>query len=72
MRRAARYRVEARPVRWAAVAPSPVGEDFPWQDRRRVRWLVRRIAVEDGEWLARFLPWLRSEANMRSPPRWKR
>ncbi|NRQ30614.1 TROVE domain-containing protein [Nonomuraea sp. NN258] len=30
--------------------------------------LVHQVAVEDGEWLARFLPWLRGEANMRSAP----
>lgn len=34
----------------------------------RFRTLVHQVAVEDGEWLSRFLPWLRSEANMRSAP----
>ncbi|MBB6349455.1 hypothetical protein FHU36_006000 [Nonomuraea muscovyensis] len=34
----------------------------------RFRALAHEVAVEDGEWLARFLPWLRSEANMRSAP----
>ncbi|MEV0145867.1 MULTISPECIES: TROVE domain-containing protein [unclassified Nonomuraea] len=34
----------------------------------RFRALVHQVAVEDGEWLARFLPWLRSEANLRSVP----
>lgn len=34
----------------------------------RFRTLVHRVAVEDGEWLARFLPWLRSQGNMRSAP----
>jgi hypothetical protein len=34
----------------------------------RFRALVHQVAVEDGEWLARFLPWLRSEANMRTAP----
>ncbi|MEV4159263.1 TROVE domain-containing protein [Nonomuraea dietziae] len=34
----------------------------------RFRRLVHQVAVEDVEWLARFLPWLRSEANMRSAP----
>lgn len=28
--------------------------------------LARQVAVEDPAWLARFLPWLRGEANMRS------
>ncbi|MEU4511797.1 TROVE domain-containing protein [Nonomuraea wenchangensis] len=30
--------------------------------------LVRTVAVEDFDWLSRFLPWLRTEANMRSAP----
>ncbi|MEU4541426.1 TROVE domain-containing protein [Streptosporangium sp. NPDC023825] len=34
----------------------------------RFRRLVHRVAVEDGEWMARFLPWLRGEANMRTAP----
>ncbi|MGR6922586.1 TROVE domain-containing protein [[Actinomadura] parvosata] len=34
----------------------------------RFRALVHQVAVQDGEWLARFLPWLRTEANMRSAP----
>lgn len=34
----------------------------------RLRQLVHKVAVEDVGWLARFLPWLRSEANMRSAP----
>nr|WP_182909023.1 TROVE domain-containing protein [Microbispora sp. H13382] len=32
----------------------------------RFRALVHRVAVEDGDWMARFLPWLRGGANMRS------
>jgi hypothetical protein len=28
--------------------------------------LVRQVAVEDPDWMVRFVPWLRSEANMRS------
>lgn len=28
--------------------------------------LVRAVAVADPDWMARFLPWLRAEANMRS------
>lgn len=34
----------------------------------RFRQLVHTVAVEDGEWMARFLPWLRGTANMRSAP----
>ncbi|MFI0369680.1 TROVE domain-containing protein [Actinomadura sp. 1N219] len=34
----------------------------------RFRDLVRRVAVDDADWTAGFLPWLRGEANMRSAP----
>ncbi|WUI03892.1 hypothetical protein OHR68_19520 [Spirillospora sp. NBC_00431] len=34
----------------------------------RFRDLVHRVAVDDPEWMAGFLPWLRNEANMRSAP----
>ncbi|GAA1270370.1 RNA-binding protein [Planotetraspora silvatica] len=34
----------------------------------RFRALVHQVAVEDLDWMARFLPWLRGEANMRSAP----
>ncbi|WP_406311774.1 TROVE domain-containing protein [Streptosporangium sp. NBC_01639] len=34
----------------------------------RFRTLVHRVAVEDVQWLAGFLPWLRGEANLRSAP----
>lgn len=47
-----------------------VGEDTFYEGASerdaRFRDLVRTVAVADSEWLARFLPWLRSEANMRS------
>lgn len=49
-----------------------VGEDTFYEkagDRDdRFRRLVHQVAVEDGDWMARFLPWLRGEANMRSAP----
>lgn len=32
----------------------------------RFKTLVRQVAVTDPDWLARFLPWLRNEANMRT------
>lgn len=32
----------------------------------RFKALVRQVAVTDADWLARFLPWLRNEANMRT------
>ncbi len=47
-----------------------VGEDTFYEkgaDRdRRYADLVRRVAVDDPEWTARFLRWLRTSANMRS------
>ncbi|GAA2141464.1 TROVE domain-containing protein [Actinomadura napierensis] len=49
-----------------------VGEDSFYEksgDRDdRFRALVHKVAVEDVEWLAAFLPWLRAEAGMRSAP----
>jgi hypothetical protein len=46
----------------------PTMYERPRKRDRRFRRLVHQVAVEDGEWLARFLPWLRTEANMRSAP----
>lgn len=47
-----------------------VGEDTFYEsgdDRdNRYNALIRRVAVEDPEWTARFLRWLRTSANMRS------
>src|SRR5687767_16012284 len=49
-----------------------VGEDTFYEkasDRdERYRRLIAQVAVSDGPWLARFLPWLRNTANMRSAP----
>ncbi|GIH28665.1 RNA-binding protein [Acrocarpospora phusangensis] len=49
-----------------------VGEDTFYEkaDARdaRFRELVHRVAVEDLDWMSRFLPWLRGTANMRSAP----
>jgi hypothetical protein len=49
-----------------------VGEDTFYEkagDRdERFRRLVHQVAVEDFDWLSRFLPWLRGEGNMRSAP----
>lgn len=49
-----------------------VGEDSFYEqagDRdNRFRDLVHQVAVEDVDWMAGFLPWLRSDANMRSAP----
>jgi hypothetical protein len=32
----------------------------------RFEQLVRQVALDDPDWMARFIPWLRAEANMRS------
>jgi hypothetical protein len=32
----------------------------------RFEQLVRQVALDDPDWMARFVPWLRAEANMRS------
>src|SRR5262245_30995969 len=49
-----------------------VGEDTFYEgasDRdERFRQLVRHVALEDADWLGRFVAWLRTEANMRSAP----
>ena len=47
-----------------------VGEDTFYEkatDRdRRYASLVQRVALDDPQWMARFLRWLRNDANMRS------
>jgi hypothetical protein len=49
-----------------------VGEDTFYERAgerdQRFAGLVHRVAVEDVEWLTRFVRWLRTEANMRSAP----
>ncbi len=47
-----------------------VGQDKFYESAKagdtRFRDLVRQVATEDSGWIKRFLPWLRSEANMRT------
>ncbi|GAA0996303.1 TROVE domain-containing protein [Acrocarpospora macrocephala] len=49
-----------------------VGEDTFYEKAgardERFRALVHQVAVEDVDWMSRFLPWLRGTANMRSAP----
>lgn len=49
-----------------------VGEDTFYEGAgerdARFRDLVAAVAVQDYDWLARFLAWLRTEANLRSAP----
>ncbi|MFG1695549.1 TROVE domain-containing protein [Nonomuraea sp. NPDC049309] len=64
------YARDAKSELFLLAVTNMVGEDSFYekagQRDDRFRDLVHRVAVEDGEWMARFLPWLRSEANMRS------
>lgn len=49
---------------------SMVGEDSFYEGKserdERFRDLVRKVSEKDPEWMARFIPWLRNEANMRT------
>lgn len=47
-----------------------VGQDKAYESGTagdaRFRTLIRTVAVSDPDWMKRFLPWLRNEANMRT------
>lgn len=64
------YLRDARSELFVLAVSNMVGEDGFYERAGarddRFRALVHRVAVEDGDWMARFLPWLRGEANMRS------
>ncbi|MGJ6964607.1 TROVE domain-containing protein [Streptosporangium sp. G11] len=66
------YARDAKGELFLLAVSNMVGENTFYEkagDRdERFRGLVHRVAVEDGEWMARFLPWLRGEANMRTAP----
>ncbi|GGM62028.1 RNA-binding protein [Thermopolyspora flexuosa] len=66
------YARDAKSDLFVLAVSNMVGEDafYETADERdeRFRGLVHRVAVEDVDWLAGFLPWLRTEANMRSAP----
>ncbi|GLX04737.1 TROVE domain-containing protein [Microbispora sp. NBRC 16548] len=66
------YIRDAKSELFLLAVSNMVGEDTFYEkagDRdERFRALVHQVAVEDGDWMARFLPWLRGEANMRSAP----
>lgn len=55
-----------------AAVSSMAGEDSFYETGGarddRITRLVARIAVADPDWLLRFIPWLRNEANMRTAP----
>jgi hypothetical protein len=66
------YVRDAKSELFLLAVTNMAGEDTFYEsagDRdTRYASLVRQIATEDVTWLARFLPWLRGEANMRSAP----
>ena len=66
------YARDARSELFLLAVANMVGENTFYEkagDRdARFRELVHAVAVEDMEWLAAFLPWLRDEANMRTAP----
>jgi hypothetical protein len=56
-----------RQVELARAAPRLTG--IPWQEtpaEQRMTELVRQVAASDPAWLAKFVPWLRDSAGMRS------
>ncbi|MFI6450386.1 TROVE domain-containing protein [Streptosporangium amethystogenes] len=66
------YARDARSELFLLSVSNMVGEDGFYEGGterdRRFRDLVHQVAVQDVDWLARFLPWLRREADMRSAP----
>ena len=64
------YAHDAKSELFLLAVANFVGEDTFYEkagDRdRRYADLVHRVAVADPQWSARFLRWLRSDANMRS------
>ncbi|WP_030913204.1 TROVE domain-containing protein [Streptosporangium amethystogenes] len=66
------YVRDARSELFLLAVSNMVGEDGFYEagtERdQRFRNLVHQVAVQDVDWLARFLPWLRREADMRSAP----
>ncbi|MFB4310070.1 TROVE domain-containing protein [Actinomadura sp. GTD37] len=64
------YARDAESELFLLAVANMVGEDSFYEsagDRdARFRDLVHQVAVEDPEWAAGFLPWLRGEGNMRS------
>ncbi|TDC80305.1 TROVE domain-containing protein [Actinomadura sp. 7K507] len=63
-------RSDARSELFLLAVTNMVGENTFYEkagDRdARFRDLVHQVAVDDADWMAGFLPWLRGEANMRS------
>jgi hypothetical protein len=66
------YLRDAKSELFLLAVSNMVGEDTFYEGAgerdERYRTLVRQVAVDDPDWMGRFLPWLRGEANMRSAP----
>ncbi|NUP46580.1 MAG: TROVE domain-containing protein [Catenulispora sp.] len=64
------YKRDAKSDLFLLAVTNMVGEDTFYEaaDVRdeRYRGLIHTVALEDPEWMLRFVTWLRSEANMRS------
>lgn len=64
------YSRDAKSDLFLLAVTNMVGEDTFYESATqrdsRFAALVRQVAVEDADWLGRFIPWLRNEANMRS------
>ncbi len=64
------YAHDSRSALFLLAVANFVGEDTFYETAaerdRRYATLVRRVAVDDPQWTARFLRWLRTGANMRS------
>lgn len=64
------YAREAKSELFLLAVSNMVGEKTFYEsaDARDARFenLVHQVAVEDPDWFGRFVPWLRSEANMRT------
>jgi len=64
------YARDAKSELFLLAVTNMVGEKTFYEsaDTRDTRFenLVHQVAIEDPDWTGRFIPWLRSEANMRS------
>lgn len=64
------YARDAKSELFLLAVSNMVGENTFYEkaDTRDERFenLVHQVAAEDPDWMARFIPWLRSEANMRT------
>ena len=67
---AAGYAREAKSELFLLTVSNMVGTDTFYEKAgardARFEQLVHQVAVEDPAWMSRFIPWLRSEANMRT------